>query len=53
MQDVQSRETVKIASNLPSADNKNRRDYFEEFFRTQHEEEKASAGKDGSGGSKE
>ena len=53
VQDVQSRETVKIASNLPSADNKNRRDYFEEFFRTQHEEEKASAGKDGSGGSKE
>ena len=53
VQDVQSRETVKIASNLPSADNKNRRDYFEEFFRTQHEEEKASAGKDGSGGSTE
>ena len=53
VQDVQSRETVKIASNLPSADNKNRRDYFEEFFRTQHEEEKASAEKDGSGGSKE
>ena len=53
VQDVQSRETVKIASNLPSADNKNRRDYFEEFFRTQHEEEKASAEKDGSGGSTE
>ena len=53
VQDVQSRETVKIASNLPSEGNKNRRDYFEEFFRTQHEEEKASAGKDGSGGSKE
>ena len=44
---------MKIASNLPSEGNKNRRDYFEEFFRTQHEEEKASAGKDGSGGSKE
>ena len=37
---MQSRETVKIASNIPSADNKSRRDYFEEFFRSQYEEEK-------------
>ena len=39
-EEVQSRETVKIASNIPSADNKSRRDYFEEFFRSQYEEEK-------------
>ncbi len=36
--DVQSRETVKIASNIPPADNKTRRDYFEEFFKSQHEQ---------------
>ena len=36
--EVQSRETVKIASNIPSEENKKRRDYFEEFFRAQHEE---------------